>query len=176
MLAKVYKWLTYWKCPFQYKLTPHECYNTIHVLWPLFSQKDNNPSILHYRQGMHIEIYHYHSGYVRKYYDVKNRAFLQNIMRDFEHLYAQVSLVNQKEYDRCENRSFSMTNMRGFLNLMCEIAHRAALTISLLPPTRSHVQEESRRMGTDKTMAGHVGPGRTRLNSSGRFNQEDKHD
>ena len=55
------------------------------------------------------------SGYVRKYYDVKNRAFLPNLMRDFGHFYAQFLLVNHSKYIRCENRAFSMKNMRVFL-------------------------------------------------------------
>ena len=60
-----------------------------------------------------------YSGYVRKSYDVKNRAFLQNLMRDFGHFYAQFLLVNHSKYIRCENRAFSMKNMRVFSNLMC---------------------------------------------------------
>ena len=55
------------------------------------------------------------SGYVRKYYNVKNRAFLQNFMRDFCHFYAQFLLFNHSKYIKCENRAFSMENMRVFL-------------------------------------------------------------
>ena len=64
----------------------------------------------------------YYSGYVRKYYDVKNHAFPQNVMRGFDHFYVQFSFVNHNEYDRCENCAFSMKNMRVFSNFMCEIA------------------------------------------------------
>ena len=35
------------------------------------------------------------SGYVRKYLDVKNRAFLCDFMRDFDHLYAKFLSENQ---------------------------------------------------------------------------------
>ena len=55
------------------------------------------------------------SGYVRKYYDVKNRAFLRNFMRDFCHFYAQFLFFNHSKYIKCENRAFSMENMRVFL-------------------------------------------------------------
>ena len=54
------------------------------------------------------------SGYVRKHYDVKNRAFLQNLMRDFGHFYAQFVLVNYSKFIRCKNRAFRMKNMRVF--------------------------------------------------------------
>ena len=56
-----------------------------------------------------------YSGYVRKYYDVKNRAFLRNFMRDFCHFYAQFLFFNPSKYIKCENRAFSMENMRVFL-------------------------------------------------------------
>ena len=52
-------------------------------------------------------------------------------MRDFCHFYAQFLFFNPSKYIQCENRTFSMENMR-FSNLMCEIAHRAALTLSLI--------------------------------------------
>ena len=55
------------------------------------------------------------SGYVRQYYDVKNRAFLQNFMRDFCHFYAHFLLFNHSKYIKCENRASSMENMRDFL-------------------------------------------------------------
>ena len=55
------------------------------------------------------------SGYVRKYYDVKNRAFLLNFMRDFCYFYAQFLLFNHSKDIKCENRAFSMENMRVFL-------------------------------------------------------------
>ena len=55
-----------------------------------------------------------YSGYVRKYYDVKNRAFLQNCMRDFGHFYAQFLFDNHTKYITCKNRAFSMKNMRIF--------------------------------------------------------------
>ena len=71
------------------------------------------------------------SGYVRKYYDVKNRTFLRNCMRDFDHFYAQFFFVHPKKYDKCENRAFSIKEYARFSNLMCEITHRAALTLSL---------------------------------------------
>ena len=58
---------------------------------------------------------HIYSGKVRKYYDVKNHAFFQNVRRDFGHFYAQFSFNNNKNYDRCENRAFSMRNMRVFI-------------------------------------------------------------
>ena len=46
------------------------------------------------------------SGYVRKYFDVKNRAFLPNFMRDFDHLYAKLLSGYQSRNNRCENRAF----------------------------------------------------------------------
>ena len=52
------------------------------------------------------------SGYVRKYYDVKNRTFFRNFMHDFGHFYAQFLFFKHSKYLRCENR---MKNMRLFL-------------------------------------------------------------
>ena len=43
------------------------------------------------------------SGYVRKYYDVKNRSFFLNFMRDFGHFYAHFVFVNHSKYIRCKN-------------------------------------------------------------------------
>ena len=54
------------------------------------------------------------SGYVRKYYDVKNRSFFLNFMRDFGHFYAHFVFVNHSKYIRCKNRAFSMKTMRVF--------------------------------------------------------------
>ena len=70
-------------------------------------------------------------GCVRKYYDVKNRAFSQNVMRDFDNFYAQFSFVNYQKYITSEKRIFSMKKKVCFSYLMCEIVHRAALTLSL---------------------------------------------
>ena len=36
------------------------------------------------------------SGYVRKYYDVKNRAFLRNFMRDFCYFYVRFLSLTTK--------------------------------------------------------------------------------
>ena len=55
------------------------------------------------------------SGYVRKYYDVKNCAFLRNVMRDFCHINAQFLYFNHSKYIKCKNRAFSMENMRVFI-------------------------------------------------------------
>ena len=56
-----------------------------------------------------------YSGYVRKYYyDVKNRAFFLNFIRDFGHFYAHFVFINHSKYIRCENRAFSMKTMRVF--------------------------------------------------------------
>ena len=60
------------------------------------------------------EIIIHGSGYVRKYYDVKNRAFFLNFMRDFGHFYAHFVFVNHSKYIKCENRAFSMKTMRVF--------------------------------------------------------------
>ena len=53
-----------------------------------------------------------YSGYVRKYFDVKNRAFLPIFMRDFYHLYAKLLSGHQSRNTRCENRAF-------YLIIMC---------------------------------------------------------
>ena len=45
-------------------------------------------------------------GYVTKYFNVKNRAFLPNFMRDFDHLYAKLLSGYQSRNNRCENRAF----------------------------------------------------------------------
>ena len=42
-------------------------------------------------------------GYVRRYFDVQNRAFLYSLMRDFCDFYAQFLYANQAEYSRCKN-------------------------------------------------------------------------
>ena len=39
------------------------------------------------------------------HYDVKNRVFSQNVLRDSDHFYAQFSFDNHKKYNRCENRT-----------------------------------------------------------------------
>ena len=57
------------------------------------------------------------SDYVRNYFDVQNRAYLCNFMRDFSDFYAQFLFANQAEHNRCENRAFSGRNMRDFLFL-----------------------------------------------------------
>ena len=54
------------------------------------------------------------SGYVRKYFDVKKRAFLRNFMRDFGRLYALFLFVNHTKNNRCEIRAFVLTFMRVF--------------------------------------------------------------
>ena len=54
------------------------------------------------------------SDYVRNWFDVQNRAFLRNFMRDFCEFYAQFLFANQTEFNRCENRAFSWEDMRDF--------------------------------------------------------------
>ena len=71
-----------------------------------------------------------HSDYVRKYFDVKKRAFQRNYMRDFDRFYAKFLFVNHPRNNRCEIRICPENNVR-FSNSMCENAHRAALTLSL---------------------------------------------
>ena len=53
-----------------------------------------------------------HSGYVRKYLNVKNRTFLQNFMRDFDDLYMKFLYSNLNRNNRCENRTLCLQNMR----------------------------------------------------------------
>ena len=54
------------------------------------------------------------SGYVRKYFDVKKRAFVCNFMRDYGRLYAKFLFVNNSKNNRCEIRAFFLKNMRVF--------------------------------------------------------------
>ena len=56
--------------------------------------------------GKSISFYTISSGYVTKYFDVKNRAFLPNFMRNFDHLYAKLLSGYQSRNNRCENRAF----------------------------------------------------------------------
>ena len=52
------------------------------------------------------------SDYVRKYFDVKKRAFLRNNMRDFDGYYAKFSFVHNPRNIRCEIRAFALKIMR----------------------------------------------------------------
>ena len=54
------------------------------------------------------------SDYVRKYLDVKNHAFLNDFMRDFDHLYAQFFNDNQNRNNGCEIRAFCLRIVRVF--------------------------------------------------------------
>ena len=54
------------------------------------------------------------SDYVRKYFDVKKRAFLSDNMRDFCRFYAKFLFVNHPRNNRCEIRAFVMKIMRVF--------------------------------------------------------------
>ena len=54
------------------------------------------------------------SDYVRKYLDVKNHAFLNDFMCDFDHLYAQFTYDNQNRNNGCEIRAFCLRIMRVF--------------------------------------------------------------
>ena len=54
------------------------------------------------------------SDYVRKYFDVKKRAFLCNYMRDFGRFYAKLLFVNHHKNNRCEIRAFALKIMRVF--------------------------------------------------------------
>ena len=54
-------------------------------------------------------------GYVRKYYDVQNHAYLCFFMRDFEQFYAQFLSVNQIHNLRYENGAFPIKIMCVFL-------------------------------------------------------------
>ena len=54
------------------------------------------------------------SDYVRKYFDVKKRAFLCNYMRDFGRFYAKFLFVNYPRNNRCEIRAFALKIMRVF--------------------------------------------------------------
>ena len=67
-------------------------------------------------------------GYVRKYFNVQNRAYMCGLMRNFDHFCAQFLFVNHIYSNRCKNRVFQVKIMR---DLMCKIAHYAALTLSL---------------------------------------------
>ena len=55
-----------------------------------------------------------HSDYVRKYFDVKKRAFLCNYMRDFGRFYAKFLFVNHPRNNRCEIRAFALKIMHVF--------------------------------------------------------------
>ena len=63
---------------------------------------------------------------------MKKRALVCNFMRDFGRLYARCLFVNHSKNNRCEIRAFFQKNMHVFFNLICEIAHRAAQTLSLI--------------------------------------------
>ena len=52
------------------------------------------------------------SDYVRKYFDVKKRAFLGNYMRDLCRFYAKFLFVNHPRNKRCEIRAFALIIMR----------------------------------------------------------------
>ena len=54
------------------------------------------------------------SDYVRKYFDVKKRAFLRNNMRNFGRFYAKFLFVNYPRNNRCEIRAFVLKIMRVF--------------------------------------------------------------
>ena len=54
------------------------------------------------------------SDYVRKYFDVKKRAFLSDNMRDFCRFYAKFLFVNRPRNNRCEIRAFVLKIMRVF--------------------------------------------------------------
>ena len=55
------------------------------------------------------------SDYVRKYVDVKKRAFLRNYMRDFGRFNAKFLFINHPRNNRCEIRAFVLKIMRVFL-------------------------------------------------------------
>ena len=57
------------------------------------------------------------SGYVRKYSKVKICAFLWNLMRDFDELYAKFLCSNQNRNYRCENCALCLKNMRVEFNV-----------------------------------------------------------
>ena len=63
---------------------------------------------------------------------MKNRAFLCDLMRDFDNFYAQFLYGNQNRNNICENSRIFPQKYARFFNLMSEIAHRAALTLSLM--------------------------------------------
>ena len=54
------------------------------------------------------------SDYVRKYFDVKERAFMRNYMPDFGRFYAKFLFVNHPRNNRCEIRAFVLRIMRIF--------------------------------------------------------------
>ena len=74
---------------------------------------------------------------------MKNCVFLPNSMRDFDHFYAKLLSGYQPRNNRCENRVFYLISMRVFSNLMCEIAHRVALTLSLCFATTKKLNIQS---------------------------------
>ena len=61
---------------------------------------------------MHIYIY---SGYVRKYFDAQNRAFLCFFMRDFDQFCAKLLSVYQIHNLRCENHALPSKIMSDFI-------------------------------------------------------------
>ena len=62
---------------------------------------------------------------------MKKRAFLRNYMRDFGRFDAKFLFVNHPRNNKMRNSRICPENNARLPNLMCENAHRAALTLSL---------------------------------------------
>ena len=75
-----------------------KCISRTKGIFLLIKFMENKSLFCFKRPYLNNAMLHYPSGNVRKYYDVKNRTFLQNFMRDFCHFYAQFLFFNNSKY------------------------------------------------------------------------------
>ena len=78
---------------------------------------DFNPASLLKDTEVHnhiIQKYGNNRDYVRKYFNVQNRACVYRYMHHFNQFCAQLPSINHIKNNRCENRAFAVKTMRDF--------------------------------------------------------------